>query len=616
MKIRVLEKYAEKEPEKLIQIIENLLLSNNYELALNVLKKSGICISTFGTGKPKNKKLYETLLDLFKKNSVEQEIINKFDNEVKEINYLYKQFNKVSMLPIEERIPDEFHVTAYLIALENYLRYLSFNLRSEEIVNILENTIQSTGDILKYLIYYKKLPINSNKIKKEYMDEASKHFESAANHLVLNKILETWSYFNVEISSNFNKNFSLNIDDDYCKAKNISHMTFLDKRQSKITSKTLQSIYNNAKFNEKAVLAPENFYSLNELIAAEFLYEYFSTKNLNYKINDIPLKIYLRAYAVIESACVEFLNKKSNLFEMDLKSFCLILSKSKWKKKFQNAGIPIEYLNKIIDFLTFNNKSSDLFDTPFIEVEDKFLVVPTIGVSIDSGRSTLLNAVTREFNISFKGETFERKIVSTLNDVGVKCEKLEKIDKRDKKNEAYECDAIFILDETLFFVEIKNWPIPTTYREYAIYIDEINKTYLQLLRISNYFTSEQNLKEIIDKFSVSEPLNIKRVILTNVPNGGAFNFKDTIITDDIEFIGYFKRQPPNEVLFHRDLMTLKPLNGEYYNGPINSEQFIKFLEDKPFVKIQDTRINKKIFNINIGMNIEINEFEFKNIEIV
>lgn len=50
MKIRVLEKYAEKEPEKLIQIIENLLLSNNYELALNVLKKSGICISTFGTG--------------------------------------------------------------------------------------------------------------------------------------------------------------------------------------------------------------------------------------------------------------------------------------------------------------------------------------------------------------------------------------------------------------------------------------------------------------------------------------------------------------------------------------------------------------------------------------
>ncbi|TKI50612.1 hypothetical protein [Lysinibacillus tabacifolii] len=617
MKIRDLEKYADKEPGKLIENIEKLLLRNNYELALNEIKKSGICISTFGTGKPKNKKLYEKLLELLKKNRVDEKLINKFNQEVEEINYLYKQFNKESMLPIEERIPDVYHVSAYLIALENYLRYLSNNLRSEDTVNIFENTIQSTGDILKYLIYYKKLPINySERVKKEYMDEAFKHFESAANHLVLTKILESWTYFDVEISSNSSMNFSLNIIDDYCRAKNITHLTFLDKRMSKMQSKMLHSIYNKTKFNENAVLAPDNFFSFNELIATEFLYDYFSTKNLNYKINEIPLKIYLRAYAVIESACIEFLNKKRNLFEINLNSFCLVLSKSKWKKKFQNGGIPIKYLNKLINFLTFNNKSSDLFDTPFIEIEDKLLVIPSIGVGIDSARSTLLNAATREFNISFKGERFEQKILSTLKDVGLKCENIKKIEKMEKENEIYECDAVFILDKTLFFVEIKNWPIPTTYREYALYIDEINKTHSQLIRISNYFTSEPNLKEIMNKFEVTEPLTVKRIILTNVPNGGACNFKDTIVTDDIEFIGYFKRRPPNEVNLNRGLVTLKPLIREYYSGPINSDQFIKFLEDKPFVKLQDTRINKKKYNINLGINIELNEFEFKNLEII
>lgn len=111
--IRELEKMNSNKLKKLIK--ELVSEGRTYE-AISVLKKSGICICEYGTGKTKNYKLYMELLGYIKFNYNDIDKIKKFESEVKIFNELFKTFNKNRVLKIGEIIPSSLELNAYLMA--------------------------------------------------------------------------------------------------------------------------------------------------------------------------------------------------------------------------------------------------------------------------------------------------------------------------------------------------------------------------------------------------------------------------------------------------------------------------------------------------------------------
>lgn len=370
--IRNLEKWSS---NKLKNEISHLVKNKNTSAALNILRKSGICICEYGTGKTKNFKLYKELMSYIKINYNDIEQINSFENEVKLLNIIFKKFNETQIKIIENNIDSKYELNAYLIALELALRQLydnvltTNNLSPDEKLNLEDGIKVSTGNVLSYLKDFKKCNIHLNCfIEKKHIKIAEAHITAATNKNFLKNMKDLWCYYDISIKEIENIIYIRNTS-VLGLGKNITQLTFLDMRNAKIHAHLLEQYHRNNK----------NFNTLDtfdiEELSKRFLFEDLFIDNLNTEIKNIPLEYYIKAYSTISKVAKNFIkNSKiynSNLYRLE--DFCLIKDKNDWKIIFEENGIPLKYVDGIVKFLIFNKNSRDLMDSPFICFENKII---------------------------------------------------------------------------------------------------------------------------------------------------------------------------------------------------------------------------------------------------
>lgn len=100
----------------------------------------------------------------------------------------------------------------------------------------------------------------------------------------------------------------------------------------------------------------------------------------------------------------------------------------------------------IIDFFTFNHKSQDLIDCPFILIDDQLVVIPSLTASADAARALASNFLNKNVNLDFKGGGFEDRIKAGFNINKIKNSRLY------QKTSAteYECDVAFVIENDIF----------------------------------------------------------------------------------------------------------------------------------------------------------------------
>lgn len=157
--------------------------------------------------------------------------MKEFIKEVNILNNIYKDFNQDFMMKIENKIPKEEHFAGYLAALELELRLL---YKAGADANIVDLLIESTGMVLNYF-NYKGISLQSSSLefKNKTLNDATEHFAFGAKHRILSKIYELWSYYDVPLTEEKGVYYMNAIGNTFVQAKNISHMTFLDKRIAK-----------------------------------------------------------------------------------------------------------------------------------------------------------------------------------------------------------------------------------------------------------------------------------------------------------------------------------------------------------------------------------------------
>ncbi|MNW44749.1 hypothetical protein D3C74_219900 [compost metagenome] len=606
-----------KNTEEFMKLVLESYNTDGLEAALKILKKSGICISPFGTGMAKNPRLYNDVIRILKAKEQKGaiEILNRFEKEVMAINDLYKNYTKNYLIRIEDLLPDEDHINAYLITLELFLRnHLggAFKVRSglnNTNSDIHENVVVSSGDVIHYLMNYKKFPLKdvTKKINLEYVKAASKHIDYAAYKELLNTVLELWSYFEVDFS--IGENVTIIAKGDYTLGKTISHLMFMDIRNAKMSRFAYDQylLYGeNSTYNKTRKLAPSGYISFNEKLTCEFIKEYFATSNLEYKFDGVTIAEFIRAYLTISIECETFFKKRKlnrNQDVLSLSDVCIVKSKNKWINLLVTAGIKLDSAKKIIDNLTFNEKSKDLFDCPLIRVDDYLVVLPSVSLLTDPSRALLSNLKRRNIDVNIKGDLFEEELINTVVSTGLQCINLERYD--------YECDAVFSLDNDLYFVEAKHLNDPTSYREYMSNLDKIHEACVQLERIVDYYSTHTNLSEIKEKLQISEINNIYKVVVTNTAQGKKNNINNTFVIDETCFTGYFLRRPPQIVSIKNGKVDLHQLFDEYYTGDISSKQFLKFIEASPFINFYLDRTEYHTFDFIEQLGVKLVDFGIK-----
>lgn len=120
MHLLELEKLVKFDKADFLQLIKDNYANNGIVNTIKLVKKSGICINPYGTGRPRDNKLYKEILEFLKEqDSCSNELMD-FEREVSHLNALYKRFNEKYILEIEKCLSTDLHVCSYLIALETF----------------------------------------------------------------------------------------------------------------------------------------------------------------------------------------------------------------------------------------------------------------------------------------------------------------------------------------------------------------------------------------------------------------------------------------------------------------------------------------------------------------
>ena len=341
-----------------------------------------------------------------------------------------------------------------------------------------------------------------------------------------------------------------------------------------------------------------------EILAWGTVKSYLHTYNIYTLIDDVPIIYWIRAYAALirYAQRVNFINSFRGFFLIRaLLGKCLLVRhRNEWVDLFIQVDIPEESANKIFNRLTYNKKSSDLYDFPFVKTKNKYMVIPALLNVAHAGKLLKSRFRQNDFNISQKGKLFEKEIISMLEKHNVPVVQLH----RRHKGQDYECDIIFLLDDTLFLCECKDNGDKYLYDYVA---DFYKNDITQMERISEFFEAHSDM--IVDEFKKSGMQNVRfkkiqKFLIYNTVFHSILKIKDIHVVDYERFIAVFRRGDLDKYICR---LYGGPLDCLF--GKITVEKMIRYLNSEFRVCEYDEIIKLTVERLPFGSLIIENQVE-------
>lgn len=375
-----------------------------------------------------------------------------------------------------------------------------------------------------------------------------------------------------------------------------SHLLWLRKSRSKL------QIYEYIQELElaNAVKAYPTYFSneltdFNELLAWGTLKSYLHTNDIYTLIDNIPIIYWIKAYAALirYAKRVSFIDSYRRFFFIRalLGRWLLVLSRNKWIYLFTQANIPEECANKIFDSLTYNKKSSDLYDFPLVRTRNKYMIVPTLLNVVHPGKLLKSRFRQNDFNISQKGKLFEKEIVNMLRQRDIPVVQVH----RKHGGKDYECDIVFLLNDTLFLCECKDNGDKYLYDYVAKFYEN---DVAQMERISNFFEAHTEIiYEEFKKIGCSKIRfkKVQKLLIYNTVFHSILNVKDINVVDYERFVAVFRRGN-----LDKRICDLYGGPSDCLSGRITAEKLMRYLKSELLVCNYDKIIKLKIDELLFG----------------
>ncbi|EUB14032.1 hypothetical protein [Fusobacterium sp. CM22] len=482
------------------------------------------------------------------------DILLKSDKEIKDIedfilkNYSLKSWNLFLNLKNKKKIKDFFKEIKILKQvyseiskkIENICKneFIIFNYINKKLKEINDDLIRKGYTTNKDLDNKESLILILNKFLKEKLKKEGtlKYIENIDfNVLTIYKdynilqdlynfdyLTDIWKYSNLKIKNNYFIEIG-----EFGQNKIISQYLFLKKKEEKAKS--------------------SSYYE-------EFLYsqikEYFYIEDTSQEYLKIPLKYWIKAHLLLiydVQNSTNIIKKYHNKDEI-LKLLTKSVSNKHINKKIKDPKlynfmsklllepIPREKAEIILNKFIFTQNSKDLYDSPIIEHEKGYIILPQILLGIDFSRALFsIISNSNEGNIEQKGLNLENTVQKMIEKEFSKFEhnKKGKFNRQD-----YELDFVYKYNDELIFLEIKTQKQPENYYDFYRCVNDLNKYINKFNRNVECCKSNDDKEK---KFFKQDYKNIKKIFISNVTYNIS-SIRDVFIVDEDDFFEFFNKE--------------------------------------------------------------------------
>ncbi|EJI7119755.1 hypothetical protein ND365_004024, partial [Escherichia coli] len=190
--------------------------------------------------------------------------------------------------------------------------------------------------------------------------------------------------------------------------------------------------------------------------------ENMSPDDLHEEYGNISLFNWVHAYQCLVELSKEEMSKRfssTKPIPLQLDRWLVIKNRESWLSFFQRKGIAADAAKKLIDYFTFNSKSHDLNDCPFIPCMDGLCLMPALIANSSVTRSLMSLFGSKKISQASKGRFHEQQFIKQVRDAGIKASPID-------AHANYQCDCVILLDDCLIFTELKSNGQPIYYGKY------------------------------------------------------------------------------------------------------------------------------------------------------
>ena len=441
---------------------------------------------------------------------------------------------------------------------DNVTRDYESKTSQEQIIVSNENIILGIGTLLRYGLLKEHNEGKSIISSKKYMQI----MESMQAYNAVNDIIRNWIFGDVTL-----------------KRKHLS-LLYIYENYGIISDRIIsirEYISLNAAKETKTVLAyPDNSNEINiyENSLREKVAEFFYTKDFQEEYIGITLEEWIKIYAFF----YDFAHHKNEIIRIDKQQLIKLL-----EKKFDKNTISV-----VLEALTFDEKSNDLFSSFLIEQEEDYLILPSI-IKVTEPLKSMMSLFTKHKygEISKKGNSFENYIRNILYSVNAQSY-IESNLLTHHNGESYELDILLYLNSTLFVFECKTQFQHEDVRGYYRNVLEIEYYLSKFKRNLEYFTKEKSgqdslnnrFKKKISDFNVRN-VKVVPIFVSNISY--PFVKQDNVyVLDAIRLYNYFEKKPPLIHYIDNISKTYYPIgqmSPKLFDGNISDSNFVYYLEN-------------------------------------
>lgn len=441
---------------------------------------------------------------------------------------------------------------------DNVTRDYESKTFQEQIIVSNENIILGIGTLLRYGLLKEHNEGKSIISSKKYMQI----MESMQAYNAVNDIIRNWIFGDVTL-----------------KRKHLS-LLYIYENYGIISDRIIsirEYISLNAAKETKTVLAyPDNSNEINiyENSLREKVAEFFYTKDFQEEYIGITLEEWIKIYAFF----YDFAHHKNGIIRIDKQQLIKLL-----EKKFDKNTISV-----VLEALTFDEKSNDLFSSFLIEQEEDYLILPSI-IKVTEPLKSMMSLFTKHKygEISKKGNSFENYIRNILYSVNAQSY-IESNLLTHHNGESYELDILLYLNSTLFVFECKTQFQHEDVRGYYRNVLEIEYYLSKFKRNLEYFTKEKSgqdslnnrFKKKISDFNVRN-VKVVPIFVSNISY--PFVKQDNVyVLDAIRLYNYFEKKPPLIHYIDNISKTYYPIgqmSPKLFDGNISDSNFVYYLEN-------------------------------------
>lgn len=342
--------------------------------------------------------------------------------------------------------------------------------------------------------------------------------------------------------------------------------------------------------------------------------ENMSPDDLHEEYGNISLFNWVHAYQCLVELSKEEMSKRfssTKPIPLQLDRWLIIKSRESWLSFFQRKGIAADAAKKLIDYFTFNSKSHDLNDCPFIPCMDGLCLMPALIANSSVTRSLMSLFGSKKISQASKGRFHEQQFIKRVRDAGIKASPID-------AHANYQCDCVILLDDCLIFTELKSNGQPIYYGKYyqqvcnivgdsSLIHDHNNKFmrsyFQQINRISEHYLN--HLDVIIKEFelpSTWQPKGVYKLIVTTTMLGGKYHVDDTYVADKYALSSFFQRIPGVIYQINENgKMAKNIIDGfECCEGEITIDKFIDYLSSLPSINAVRKNIKKLTYSVRFN----------------